>query len=83
MRIFIAAVAIALALAPAAYAQQGRAGPPAGLSSKQKAAIAEKEAERRATEQQYDAAMKNTPDSTQKIDPWAVIRPSGGKGAKP
>jgi len=73
MRSLLLVPAILVLLMQGAYAQQHRSSPE-GPSPKEKAAAAAKEAERKATDEAYQAAIKQTPDSTQKVDPWGSIR---------
>jgi hypothetical protein len=75
MRIILAILGILALLMESAVAQMHKA-PPGGMSEKDKAAIQEKQAEQKDTDDAYQAAIKHTPDSTQKVDPWATIRPT-------
>ena len=37
---------------------------------------------RKATDRDYDAAMKKIPDKKTSADPWAVVRPNGSQTSK-
>ena len=73
MRVALLVLGIFAMLMLPAQAQQHRSGPE-GPSPKEKAAQAAKAADRKATDDAYQAAIKRTPDSTQKVDPWATVR---------
>jgi hypothetical protein len=75
MRIILAILGIVALLMRPAFAQSHKA-PPQEMSAKDKAAIQEKQAEQKDTDDAYQAAIKRTPDSTQKVDPWASVRPT-------
>jgi len=79
VRILIASLGAVLLLTQAAYPQGSiTRPPPAEMSAAQKAQMHDEEAARKATDEQYNAALKHTRDSDQKLDPWSNMRAPAG-----
>lgn len=72
------AVVAALAVVALPASAQRHSGPPAQLSDKEKAALAEKHARDKAIDAAYRATLKNMPDKKEKADPWGNLRAPGG-----
>jgi hypothetical protein len=80
MRTFTTALAISALLTQVSYAQnQMMMSAPPAMTPAERAEIAEKEAAKKATDQRYEESLKHIPESKQKVDPWASVRPAPGK----
>jgi hypothetical protein len=86
MRIFIAAMAIALLTIPGTIPAHAQANGPGGISAASGAGRANRPPEepkvdpekRKADEKAYKDGLKRVPDPDRKFDPWGTVR-QGGK----
>jgi len=78
VRTLIALLGAVLLLTQAAYPQGRTKAPPIEMTPAQKAQMQDQEAARKATDEQYNAALKHTRDSDQKLDPWSNMRAPAG-----
>jgi ribosomal protein L9 len=81
MRIFAVAMVISALLTPASYAQMGTPEAPP-LTDDEKAEIAKKKAEEKATDAAYKSTLKRLPEIHQRVDPWGGIRTPSASGGK-
>ena len=78
MRILIASLGAVLLLTQAAYPQSRTKPPAVEMTPAQKAKMQDEAAARKATDDQYNEALKHTRDSDQKLDPWSNMRAPAG-----
>jgi hypothetical protein len=74
LRLFAIALAAAMLLMQAPYAQAQHAPAPSGPTEKEKAKVRDKRAYEKDTEEAYKSTLKHIPDAKQNVDPWGNLR---------